>query len=113
MSETPYAHGFDSILVHHLQDLVLEMNAERDTALAERDTALAERDTALAERDTALAERDTALAERDTALAERDTALAERAGLLASRSWRSTALIRGLAERSRTLRSTAHRSGSI
>ena len=115
MTETPYTHGFDSILIEQLQISILEMDkeratalaerdtalaerdtalAERDTALAERDTALAERDTALAERDTALAERDTALAERDTALAERDTALAERDTLMGSRSWRATAWAR-------------------
>eukprot|EP00250_Pteridium_aquilinum_P034381 c7506_g1_i1 orf=203-1090(+) len=72
--------GYDS---SHLKDCLkdhpamklMDMVAERDSAVAERDTAMAEKKTAFAERDAALLQRDVAYADRNAAWMERDAAL--------------------------------------
>ena len=47
-------------------NLIVQMDLERDSAVAERDSAVVERDSAVVERDSAVAERDSAVAERDS-----------------------------------------------
>eukprot|EP00249_Psilotum_nudum_P006538 c19864_g2_i1 orf=2-787(-) len=55
---------------------LMDVVAERDSALLERNTAIAEKKAACAERDSALLQRDIAYSDRNSALMERDAAVA-------------------------------------
>lgn len=66
-------------LKHNLREhpalKLMDMVAERDSAISQRETAIAEKKTAFSERDSAFLQRDVAYAERNAAWMERDAAV--------------------------------------
>jgi SAM-dependent methyltransferase len=57
---------------------ILELNLEKNNAVAEKNNAVAEKNNAVAEKNNAVAERNSAVAERNSAVAERNSAVAEK-----------------------------------